>query len=632
MRLSKRLKNTRWLGSLAVAVCLLTAAPLTLAPAAAAAAGIEVHGLSSFGDLKYPAGFQHFDYVNPEAPKGGQITLRNLNSFDSVNPFILKGTTEILNGDRGGDLSFTYATLMTRSFDEPDAVYPLVAEKALLDEDGHWVEFILRDTARFHDGTPITPDDILFSFTTLKEDGHPRYRQRYRDIETPVITGDNRIRFPFREGAFTRGLPVLVAEMPILSRKSFADRPFKETTLTPLLGSGPYKMAKVDPGRSVTYERIRNHWAEDLPVQRGRYNFDTIRVDYYRDRTIATEAFFAGEYDFREEFTARSWATEYAGKTPVDQGLIKQDVLPDASLTGFQAFFFNTRRDQFRDIRVRRGIARLFDFEWTNKNLFYGSYKRLGSVFENSDMKATGEPGPGELALLTLWRGQMPDTVFGPAFQPPLTDGSGNIRTQLRASLKDFQDAGWTVRDRKLLNAEGEQMTIEFLLYENAFTRIINPFIRNLERAGIKASIRVIDVASWQNRMQDFDFDIIVRRLGQAAYPGVELRDWWGSDAADIQGGLNLPGIKSPAVDALIEAVVQAGDRDSLKTAARSLDRVLMWGHYVIPQWYKPTHFIAYWDKFGRPDKPKPGYHRSALMTWWYDGNKAARLHTVKSQ
>lgn len=588
--------------------------------------GISTHGISTFGDLKYKSDFTHFDYVNPQAPKGGTIKIRNLDNFDSVNPFILKGLPEILNGDKGGDLAFNFATLMTRSHDEPDSVYGLVAEKAVLDQAGRWVEFTLRKGPAFHDGSPIRPQDIAFTFNTLKKEGHPSYRILYRDINSPSIVGENKIRFAFKEGSQTRSLPLILAEMPILSENSFKDRKFNQTTMEPLLGSGPYKMAKVDPGRSVTYERIPNHWAEKLPVHVGRYNFQTIQVDYYRDRTIALEAFFAGEYDFREEFTSRSWATEYDNKPAVIKQLVHKATLKDASLTGYQAYFFNTRREKFRDLRVREALSIMFDYEWINKNLFYSSYERLSSIFENSEMKAVGKPSAAELVLLNPWRGTIPDAIFDHAPTPSKTNGDGKVRKQIRRALKLLKDAGWTIQNKKLKNSAGDPMTFEFLVYENSSTRIINPFIRNLERIGVDARIRLIDAASWQNRMREFDFDIIARRLGQPAYPGVELRDWWHSSSADINGGLNIAGVKSDAADALIEEVVKAKSIEDLKTATRALDRVLMHGHYTIPQWFKATHFVAYWDKFGRPKAEKPGYDRAALHTWWYDQAKAAKV------
>ncbi|WP_169567263.1 extracellular solute-binding protein [Sneathiella limimaris] len=621
----------RFLSALKSASLILVGA-LSLQSAIAAEQGIKTHGLSSFGNLKYGADFAHFDYVDPNAPKGGSIRLRNLNSFDSVNPFILKGVSEVLNSDKGGDLFFNFATLMTRAHDEPDAVYGLVAKEADLDPDGKWVEFHLREGPQFHDGSPITPDDIVFSFETLKNEGHPRYQVSYKDIESAKITGPASVRFDFNKNALTRGLALQVATMPILSKVSFETRAFNETTLEPLLGSGPYKIVDVQPGRSVTYERIKNHWAENLPVHVGRFNFDSIQVDYYRDRTIALEAFFAGEYDFREEFTSRSWAVEYDGKPAFKNGSIIKETLPDASMTGFQAFFFNTRLEKFSDIRVRRAIARMFDFEWTNKNLFYDSYERLTSIFENSEMKAIDSPSDAELALLTPWKEQLPPEVFGASFVPEKTKGDGRMRTAIRQSLKDLKEAGWTIQDKKLLNSEGQPFTMEFLLYSRSFERIINPFIRNLERIGIQANIRLLDLASWQNRMQEFDFEIATRRFGQPAYPGVELRNWWGSGAAKTVGGLNVSGIQSPAVDSLIESIIKADNKEDLVVAARALDRVIMHSHVTIPQWFKASHFVAFWDKFGRPEAQKPGYDRAALHSWWYDPEKAAKLKQINGQ
>ncbi|MEH6527271.1 MAG: extracellular solute-binding protein [Sneathiella sp.] len=584
------------------------------------------YGLSTFGDLKYKDGFTHFDYVNPSAPKGGAIRLRDIDSFDSLNPFLLKGKVGIVNGDIGGKTDYTFTQLMTRSLDEPDAVYGLLAETATVDEKGQWVEFNLRPTARFHDNSPITAEDVAFTFEALKTEGHPRYRFQYRDIIEAKVLSPLKIRFNFRIDALTRDLPRQIAVMPILSKRSFKDRKFGVTSMDPLMGSGPYKVAKVSPGRSITYERIENHWAENLPVHKGRYNFGSIQVDYYRDRTIALEAFFAGEYDFREEFTSRSWATEYENKPAVRNGYIIRDTLENSSLTGLQAFFMNTRRAPFEDIHVRKAFSLLFDFEWTNTNLFYGLYDRLGSVFENSDMKATGLPSKAELELLDPWREILPPDVFLAEFMPAKTNGSGIIRPQIREALNLFQLAGWTLENKILVDQAGNQMTAEFLLFEQSFTRIINPYVKNLQRLGIDATVRVIDSASWQNRMREFDFDIIVRRFPQPQIPGVEQRDWWSSTSADVDGGLNIAGAKNPAIDDLVEKIIQAKTREDLTTAARALDRVLMWNYYFVPQWYKNTNFIAYWDKFSQPEAKKPGFDRAVLHSWWYDPVKAKDL------
>jgi len=603
-----------------------------LSSATAMAADVTTHGLSSFGNLKYGPDFEHFDYVNPTAPKGGHVHIRNLNTFDSLNPFILKGVTEVINGDIGGDLSFNFTSLMTRAHDEPDAVYALVAETATLDDQNRWVEFTLRQGPTFHDSSPIRPEDVLFTFDKLKNEGRPRFRAELQDVEKAEITAPNTVRFTFRDGINTRGLPARIAVLPILSEKSFEGREFNKTTLSPLMGSGPYKITDVKPGRSVTYERIKGHWADDLPVHVGRYNFDKITVDYYRDRTIALEAFFAGEYDFREEFTSRNWAEGYTDKPAVKSGLIIREVLPNEQLTGFQAFFFNTRREPFDDIRVRRALARMFDFEWTNKNLFFGSYERLSSFFENSEMKATGKPSKAELSLLEPSHNQLPADVFGPAVTPEKTEGSGNMRRQIRQSLKELKEADWTIEDKKLVNNAGEQLKIEILIYDNGFNRIINPFIRNLERIGVDAKLRLVDVASWQNRMQEFDFDIISRRFGQTAYPGSELKNWWGSASADTVGSLNIAGSKNPAIDALIERIVEANTKEELIIAARALDRIIMASHYTIPQWFKASHFVAYWDRFGKPDKPKPGYSRAMLHSWWIDQDKQAALDAARNK
>jgi microcin C transport system substrate-binding protein len=595
-----------------------------------AADSYVTHGISSFGDLKYDKNFKHFDYVNPSAPKGGNVKIRNLNSFDSVNPFILKGVYELINADKGGDISFTFTSLMTRAHDEPDAIYPLLATEVIRGKDDKWVEFRLRPDATFHDGSPITVKDVAFTFNILKDEGHPRYRLAYADILPPAITGENSIRFNFKEGSLTRGLALAVGKMPILSEAHFKSRPFNKTTLEPILGSGPYKMVDVQAGRSVRYERVKNHWADKLPVHVGRYNFDQIQVDYYRDRTIALEAFFAGEYDFREEYTSRSWATEYTNKPAFEKGLVLKETLNDASMTGYQAFFFNSRLDKFKDKRVRQALARMFDFEWTNKNLFYDSYQRLTSVFENSALKASGAPTGAELDLLSPWRADIPEAVFGPAFAPAKTSGDGNIRKVIRQSLKDLKEAGWLIQDKKLVNSNGVQMSLEFLIYSKSFERIINPFIRNLERLGIQANIRLVDVATWQNRMQEFDFEIATRRFSQPAFPGVELRNWWHSSSADTVGGLNIAGVKNPAVDALVEKIISAKTKKDLSIATRALDRILMHSHFTIPQWYKASHFVAYWDKFGKPEAAKPGYDRAMLDSWWYDQKKAARLNKLQ--
>ncbi len=588
------------------------------------AAGVQAqetvvsHGLSAFGDLKYPRDFPSFDYVDPNAPKGGTLRLRGIDSFDSLNPFILKGVA----ADYAG---LVFESLMTRADDEPDAVYGLIAESAEMPADRAWVTFTIRPEARWSDGSPITAEDVVFSWRTLLEKGRPQLQVLYREFAGVEVLGPRKVKFRFRDGAPKRDLPLYAAKMPVLSKDYWQQRDFAASTLEPPLGSGPYRVEKVSPGRSITYQRVPDYWGRDLPVNRGRWNFDRIRVDYYRDRGIALEAFFAGEYDFREEFTSKSWAIGYDEKPAVRKGWIVRRTLDDATPSGVQAFFLNTRRKKFADIRVRRAFDLAFDFEWTNKNLFYGLYRRTTSMFENSAMAAKMPPGPAELALLEPLRGQVPEQVFSKPFRPAATDGSGNNRRNLRQAVKLLREAGWKIRGGTLTNAGGDVFEVEFLMFERSFERIIAPYIRNLERLGIKARMRIVDVANYQNRMRDFDFDITTQRYVQPLTPGVEQRGYWGSEFADRIGSRNLSGIRNPAVDALVEKVIEATSRNELVTAARALDRVLMWNQYVVPHWYKDVHTIAFWDKFAWP-ATKPKFARGVVDTWWVDAEKDRRL------
>ncbi|MEE8444654.1 MAG: extracellular solute-binding protein [Alphaproteobacteria bacterium] len=601
----------------------MAAVLMFVVPAAAAAepAVTRSHGVSVFGNLKYKAGFSHFDYVNPAAPKGGAIRLAAIDSFDNLNPYTLKGAKE-------GSMGLTFATLMTRANDEPDALYGYIAESVALPADRRWVEFTLRPEARFHDGSAITADDVVFTFETLIAKGHPRYRILFAQVAKVEVTGKRRVRFSFKPGN-TRDMPTQLAALPVLSRAYYAERRFDRTTLTAPLGSGPYKVAKVEGGRFITYRRVADHWAARLPVMRGRFNFDTIRIDYYRDRDIAFEALFAGAYDFREEFTSRSWATQY-DKPAVRDGRIVREILSDENPSGLQAFFFNMRRDKFRDRRVRAALDLAFDFEWTNKTLFYGAYKRTNSMFANSELAADGPPGDAELKLLEPLRGQVPDEVFAKPFRAPRTDGSGRNRTNLRQAAKLLRQAGYKVVDNRLVDAGGRKFTIEFLLFESTFQRIINPYIRNLRRLGVTASIRIVDVANFIRRMQQYDFDVVVERYSQLLTPGVEQNIYYGSQAADTPGMRNLAGIKNPAVDHLIGKVMGAKSRPELVAATRAIDRVLMWNRYMVPQWYKGAHTIAYWNKFSRP-AVKPRFDLGLLDTWWYSARKAAMIASGKA-
>ncbi len=593
------------------------AALLALAAADASAGAVKTsHGVSVFGDLELEADFAHFGYVNPEAPKGGTLRLWGLDTFETLNPFILKGRKETWN-------ALAFDTLMARHFDEPDALYGLVAGEIEIPEAGGWVAFRLRPEARFHDGAPITADDVAFTFETLVAEGHPRFKTLFRDVAGVEVTDRRRIKFTFRPGRH-RDLPVQLAALPVLSKAYYATAAFGKTTFVPPLSSGPYRIAKVEPGRSVTYERVEDYWARDLPVNRGRYNFDRIKVDYYRDRDIAFEALFAGQYDFREEFTSRNWVTQY-DKPPVRRGLIVRETLSDETPSGVQAFFFNLRRGKFGDRRVRRALDLAFDFEWTNKNLFHGLYDRTNSMFENSPLAAHAPPGKDELALLETLRGKVPEEVFTKPYRASATDGTGNIRGQLRKAARLLRDAGYRVKDGVLQDPSGAPVTIEFLLFEASFTRIVSPYVNNLKRLGIKATIRIVDAANFKYRTDHHDFDVIVLRFVQELTPGLAQRNYFGSANADVPGSFNVGGIKDPAVDALIEKVIEARSRAELTAAVRALDRVLMWNNYTVPQWYKGAHHIAYWNKFDRP-RSKPRFARGVVDTWWYNPEKAAMV------
>jgi len=578
---------------------------------------IKSHGLSAFGDLRYTADFRHFDYVNPDAPKRGTIRLPGIDSFDSLNDFILKGT-------QPQGIGLLHATLMEKSGDEADSRYGYIAESVEMPADGSWIVFNLRPEARFTDGSPLTADDVVFTYDALIRDGHPSYRIVLSDVEKVEALTPHRVRFTFKK-AGSRDLPLQVAGLPVLSKAYYAKVPFNRTTMKPPVGAGPYRVAKIDPGRSITYELKKNYWAKDLPVMRGRFNFQRVVVDYFRDRNVAFEAFFAGAYDFREEFTSRNWATQYDGKPPIEKGFVVRETLRDETPSGVQAFFFNTRRAKFADRRVRKALDLAFDFEWTNKTLFYGLYKRTNSMFANSELAAAQPPGPEELKLLEPLRGKVPDEVFTTPYTSPATDGSGRNRPNLRRAMKLLLEAGYRIQENRLVDADGNPFSIEFLLFEASFKRIINPYVRNLTRIGVSATIRIVDVANFQNRMRSYDFDVVVNRYVQPLTPGLEQQAYFGSKFADVPGQRNLAGVRDPAVDYLIDKTINASSRASLVSAVRSLDRVLMWNHYVVPQWYKGAHNIAYWNRFDRP-KTKPRYDLGMLDTWWFNPKKAAMI------
>ena len=600
----------------ALALALLAAAPAAAEPR---------HGFAVLGELKYGPDFRHFDYVNPNAPRGGETVEWYQGTFDSLHPFILRGVPAAGHNPFlvDGNL-LTFESLMVASADEAGSYYGLIAESVELPEDRSWVEFTLRPQAQFHDGSAITAEDVAFSFETLKEKGHPTYGLLLRDVVEAQVLAPRRIRFVFRDGALTRDLPAYVAGLPVLSKAWYATRDFAKPSMEPPLASGAYRVAEVQAGRFVAYERVPGWWAEKLPVNVGRWNFGRIKYDYYRDREIALEALFAGRVDFREEYTSRDWATKY-DVPAVREGRIKRETLPDETPSGTQAFFFNQRREKFADPRVRQALNWAFDFEWTNRTIFYGAYERSTSIFENSDLAAKAPPTPAEIALLEPFRDRLPEKAFEKPYQPPKTDGSGNMRGELRRAIGLLAAAGWSLEGGRLVNAGGEPFEIEFITDSQAFERIVLPYVKNLERLGIAAHLRLLDSAQYVKRVQTFDFDVATARFSGSLTPGVEQRNRWGSEAAAREGSQNLAGIADPAVDALLDKLIGARDREELTIAARALDRAVMWGHHLVPQWYKGAHTIAYWDRFGRPTV-KPKYDLGFLDTWWVDERKQAAL------
>ncbi len=584
----------------------------------------ETHGLSSFGDLKYPPDFPHFDYVDPKAPKGGVFSQigpnRQFNqsflTFNSLNSYILKG-------DAAQGMELTFATLMARAEDEPDGMYGLAARAVAVSADGLTYRFLMRPQARFHDGSKLTAHDVAFSLNILKEKGHPIIQQLLRDFLGADAPDDATLLARFREKR-GRDVPLFVAGLPIFSRAYYARRPFDESTLDIPLGCGPYKVGRFEAGRTIEYERVKDWWGADLPVSRGLNNFDALRFEYYRDREVGFEGFTAKSYVFREEFTSRTWATRYDFPA-LRNGRVKREVLPDDTPSGAQGWFINTRREKFREPRLREALNFAFDFEWTNKTIMYGSYERTHSVFQNSDMMANGKPGPDETALLEPFRGKVPDEVFGEPFVPPVSDGSGQDRALLRKGAQLLQDSGIVIKDGKRVLPSGQRIAIEFLIEEPTFQPHHMPFIKNLATLGIEATLRVVDPVQYRARTDEFDFDITVQRFSFSTTPGDSLRSYFSSQAAATKGSNNLAGMADSAIDALIDAIIAAPTRPRLVTACRALDRVIRAGRYWIPHWYKATHWIAYWDQFGRP-KGKPRYARGIPETWWYDAAKAAKL------
>jgi microcin C transport system substrate-binding protein len=586
---------------------LLALAALAAPALGAAPQGVVSHAIAMHGAPKYGPGFRHFDYVNPDAPKGGELRLAVEGTFDSFHAFIPRGTL-------GAGAEAAFETLMVGSADEPFTEYGLLAESIEVPEDRSWAVFTLRREARWHDGRPVSVDDVIFSLDILKKQGHPFYRFYYQAIASAERAGERKVRFVFK-GGDNRELPLIAGQLPILPKHYWEGKDFNRTTLEPPLGSGPYRIASFESGRYVLVERVPDYWGRDLAVRRGTQNFDRIRYDYFRDATVIREALKAGSIDLRVENQAKAWALDY--DTPaVRDGSLRMEQFDHDRPSGMQGFAMNTRRPIFRDARVRQALGFAFDFEWSNRNLFFGQYQRTESYFDNSELAAKGLPSEAERKLLEPWRGKIPDEVFTREYRPPSTDGSGWPRENLRRAFALLAEAGWAVRDLRLVSEKtGEPFSFEILLVGSGFERIVLPYVRNLRRLGIDARVRVVDSSQYINRLRSYDFDMIVAVWPQSTSPGNEQRDFWGSAAAKTPGSRNYAGVASPAVDALIDAVIGAPDRESLVARTRALDRVLLWSHLVAPNWHSPVDRIVFWDKFGYPTPPPL---QGTSTDWWW--------------
>ena len=589
------------------------------------AAGRETHGLSIFGDLALPPDFKSFAYVDLKAPKGGQIVLQPSSGGGNVNPTTFNTfNVYILKGDGATGMGAIFDSLMVGNSDEPDTLYGLVAKKVWVSADKLTYRFFLRKEARFHDGTPLTAHDVAFSLNILKEQGHPAIAQSLRDLESAVPEADDIIRVTLKK-THSREAILAVAGQPIFSAAYYGKNTFNETTVVPPLGSGPYKVGSFDLGHFIAFERVADYWGKDLPVNVGQNNFDTIRFEYFADRKVAFEAFKAGVFTFREEFTSAVWATQY-NFAAVKDGRVKRETLPDQSPLGTQGWFLNVRRDKFKDIRIREALEQCFDFEWTNRNIMYGLYTRTVSYFQNSPMMASGKPAPQELAILAPFKAKLPAAVFDDVPVPPVSDGSGQDRAMLRKANDLLFAAGCKRDGDNLLLPDGKPFEIEFLDFDNALEPHTAPFIRNLNLLGITARYRVVDPAQYKERTDNFDYDIVTSRFGLGLTPGEAMRAFSGSQVANVTGSYNISGIADPVIDALIAEALTVDTREKLTYICRCIDRILRVGHYWVPMWNRPNHLVAYWDLFSRPSRSAK-YDIGVVSTWWYDTAKAAAVH-----
>lgn len=598
----------------------LLAAPGVIAQSDGEADITRSWALTEFGEPVHAETMTHWPYVNPDAPRGGQVVLGAFGTFDNLNPYLLQGSV-------ASSIGLTMDTLMMESGDDLLSVYGLIASHVEYPQDLSWAVFHLRPEARYDDGTAITAADFELTFRTIREHGRPFLRAFYREVEDVEVLDAQRIRFSFSTRGKMKPL-INVAGLAPMPRHHWAGRDIASTTLEPWPSSGAYRVSNVDAGRAISYTRVEDYWGEDLPVNRGTSNFDQIRYDYYRDLGVMFEAFKAGRIDFRVENSSKRWATEYDFPAATS-GAVQRATPADNSPQGIQGLLMNTRRARFADVRVREALGLLFDFEWTRQALLYDQYTRTSSYFPNSDYGASGPPGPAELALLEPFRSELPAAVFERAFEPPVSDGSGRIRQQIREALGLLRAAGWRLDAGKLVNEAGERMHIELLLVQPDFERLMAPYVANLQRVGIDASIRIVDSSQYENRTNAFDFDMLNVRFNFFPPPGPELRSFYASVEADVPGSGNLAGIRSAAVDALIEGAIAAQDLETLKVHTRALDRVLLWGHYLIPEWHNDVFRIAYWDRFGQPER-LPHYGIGFPGTWWLDAQRDAAVRSQR--
>ena len=581
------------------------------------------HAIAMHGEPKYAEDFISVEYISNSAEKGGAIVRSAIGSYDTFNPFTLKGSSP-------AGIGLLFESLTLGSSDEAFTEYGLLAKNIEWPEDRSWVSFTLRKEAEWHDGKKITSEDIIWTFNTLMEKGHPFYGYYYGDIKEVIKISEDKVKFIFATNT-NKELPLIVGQLPVLPKHYWENKNFEETTLDMPLGSGPYKIKSFDAGRSITYELNEDYWGfknNAVPIKVGKDNIGTIRYDYYKDRGVEREAFKSGEIDFFSENTSKEWATGY-DINAVEEGLVKKELISHENPQGMQAFAFNTRKDIFKDKRVRKALSYAFDFEWTNKNLFYGAYNRTNSFFENSELASYNLPSEKELQYLNPYIDLLPKEVFNSKFQNPYTDGSGFIRKELQEATNLIKAAGWILQDGKLVNSKNQPFEFEILLVSPAFERIVLPFIDNLEKLGINATLRTVDSSQYQKRIESFDFDMIVYTFSQSLSPGNEQRNFWGSNAADTNGSRNVIGIKNEIVDSLIEKLINAKDRQDLITITRALDRVLLWNYYVIPQWHISAYRVLYWDMFDQPKK-KPKYSLG-FDTWWINQNKFDLINSQRS-